>query len=186
MMQWTALVPMKLGPERKSRLAKVLRQSDREDLSDRMALHVLNQLQNCTSVSRLVVLSPVRPGFWEGEWYKDEGRGLNVEISEWRRIFGCAPMLVLHADLALVSAADIDELLRIAKISGIALASDRSGKGTNAQAIADGRKFEFLFGPNSCELHCKQAPEMPVIVREGLALDIDTPEDLDILETYGR
>lgn len=73
-----------------------------------------------------------------------------------------------------------------ARANGIALVSDCSGKGTNALTIADGRTFQFLFGPNSYELHLKQAPDMSVIVRDGLALDIDTPEDLDILAAHGH
>ena len=59
------------------------------------------------------------------------------------------------------------------------------GWATNALAIADGRPFEFRFGPNSRRLHLNQSPEMTVVERIRLSADIDTPDDLIFAREQG-
>ncbi|GAN00297.1 hypothetical protein U91I_03963 [alpha proteobacterium U9-1i] len=172
-MSWTAIVPLKLGPERKSRLASRLSQQQREALADEIAAHVLDALKQAPSVARVVVLAP-RP-FGGAEWRKDEGAGLNAELAAARSEIAGA-LVVIHGDLPLVAAADIEALLEAGSETGVAIAADRHGAGTNAIALSDGQPFHFAFGVDSRRLHARGAIE---IVRPGLSLDIDTTEDLD-------
>jgi 2-phospho-L-lactate guanylyltransferase len=58
---WTAIVPINLGRERKSRLAERLSASERTRLADAMSEHVLTCLRAAPEVSRLIVLSPQAP-----------------------------------------------------------------------------------------------------------------------------
>lgn len=178
-MNWTAIVPLKLGVERKSRLAGRLSQPEREQLADRVAQHVLDTLAHVPAISHVVVLAP-RP-FGDAEWRKDEGRGLNAELSAARAAIA-GPLLVIHGDLPLLAVQDVDALLAAAPATGIAIAPDRHGGGTNAVALVDARPFEFAFGPSSRDLHAPGAAEM---VRPGLSHDLDTPDDLDALLAAG-
>ena len=111
--------------------------------------------------------------------------GLNAELAAWRAGQGASPLLVIHADLPLLDAGDIADLLDAAEASGIALATDRAGMGSNALAIADGRNFAFCFGVGSRALHVAQAPAMPVLATTGLAADLDTPDDAAFVEARG-
>jgi 2-phospho-L-lactate/phosphoenolpyruvate guanylyltransferase len=178
MTAWRVLVPIKQGDNGKSRLAAVLSHDERCDLSHNMAKHVLAQLAKCSLIADIDILSPERPHWWSGAWVEDHGRGLNAEMTAWRARCGTHPVLIIHADLPLVTSSDIDDLLKVAVVHGLALATDRVGEGSNALAIADGRPFTFMFGPDSRRRHRQQSPTMPVIQTTGLSADIDTPQDL--------
>lgn len=184
-MDWTALVPIKQGGAGKSRLAGLLDQEERERLAGHMAAHVLATLAACPQMRETVILSPQRPEGWRGGWSPDRGRGLNAELAVWRQKFGSEPLLVLHADLPLLTPADVATLLDRAEGEGAALATDRKGSGTNALALADGRAFEFRFGPDSCQLHARQGGGVPVVISPGLAADLDTAEDLAFARLQG-
>jgi 2-phospho-L-lactate/phosphoenolpyruvate guanylyltransferase len=181
---WHVIVPIKQGGDGKSRLGAMLGNDARSDLAERMAAHVLGVLQTCFDASCITILSPQWPSNWEGEWKRDEGRGLNKELTAWRASQGKAAILIIHADLPLVSTGDVSALISATDL-GIALATDRAGQGTNALVIADGRAFTLCFGANSRALHCAQYPEMPVLEREGLMADLDTPDDADFVAARG-
>jgi len=178
MIRWHALVPIKQGINSKSRLGEALSQEERDLLSLRMARHVLSELGHCNGISEVTILSNARPDWWSGGWVADCGKGLNAEINGWRQTSGAGAILIIHADLPLLQAEDVRHILDIAEIEGIALATDRAGEGSNALAIADGRPFEFQFGPNSRRLHLTQSPEMTVVECINLSADIDTLDDL--------
>ena len=185
MIAWRALVPIKQGASGKSRLASVLPREERDALALRMAQHVLAELESSASIAEIAILSAQRPDWWSGGWVEDRGVGLNTELAEWRRTVGTAPVLIVHADLPLLSAGEVDRLLALAAAQGIALATDRAGEGSNALAIADGRPFALCFGPGSRRLHAAQAPGMTVLTSPGLATDIDTPGDLAFARANG-
>ena len=185
MTEWRALVPIKQGGNGKSRLASVLSPEQRDALALRMARHVLAELEKCWSVGEIAILSERSPEWWSGVWIEDRGQGLNAELAAWRRSVGEVPVLIVHADLPLMRATEVDELLAVAAAQGIAMATDRAGEGTNALAICDGRRFEFRFGPASRSLHTAQADELVVLDLPGLAADIDTPDDLAFARASG-
>lgn len=185
MIRWRALVPIKQGGGGKSRLAALLSPQQRDGLSLRMALHVVAQLEQCSALAEVAILAARLPKWWQGSWIEDRGQGLNPEIAAWRISCGSDPVLIIHADLPLLEAADVTRLLKVAAAEGIALATDRAGLGSNALAIADGRPFDFRFGPDSRRLHSLQAPAMPVIEAIGLSADLDTPEDLAFVRQQG-
>lgn len=176
-MTWTAIVPLKRGAERKTRLAGRLSPLERAMLSDRMALHVIACLQACSAIERVVCLAP--SGIGHVELWPDEGRGLNIELGHARARLGTGAMLVIHGDLPLLGSDDIDQLVESAA-GGIAIAPDRHGTGTNAVAIDADVPFSFHFGADSFAAHRQAAGgDLRIVRRVGLGLDIDTPEDLD-------
>lgn len=181
---WRVLVPIKQGKDGKSRLGDLLESGARIDLAERMAAHVVGVLTSLFPPESITILSPVRLDDWQGGWVKDEGRGLNAELSAWRASQGKAPILILFADLPLLSANDVQALLDLAG-TGAALATDTAGQGTNALAIADGRAFLLRFGLDSRALHCAQYADLSVLQREGLMADLDTPDDVAFARTRG-
>lgn len=174
-MNWTAIVPIKPPAARKTRLTGMDADA-RLALTDRMLTHVVAVLKAAAGVGRVVLLSNESHG--RADWISDEGRGLNAELEAARAVVG-GDVLVIHADLPLLTAQDVGELLAIADRSGAALAPDRHGTGTNALALRTGLPFAFRFGPDSCARHRAQLSDSTaVLLRPGLATDIDTAEDM--------
>lgn len=179
-MNWTVIVPLKPAPARKTRLGDVLDERERARLGVRWFFHVTEVLARRRDLHVLALTDRPPPG-WQGGWLEDRGTGLNAELQQaWERL-GLPPIAVLHADLPRLDSADVDALLKAGERSGCAIAPDRHGTGTNGLAIGDGRPFRFAFGIGSFALHREQAGNLVEIVdRPGLALDVDTPEDLHL------
>ncbi|HWJ39707.1 MAG TPA: hypothetical protein VNT29_01175, partial [Candidatus Limnocylindrales bacterium] len=92
----------------------------------------------------------------------------------------------LPADLPLVRAEDIDELLSIELASpGALLVPSREGTGTNAIIRTPAALFPSRFGPNSLALHKQEAArvgvECVIVNNARIALDIDEPADVEFL-----
>lgn len=83
---------------------------------------------------------------------------------------------IVHADLPLVSSADLAAVFEAGGDDG-AIAPSYDG-GTNVLAHR-GDDLRFAYGPGSFHRHLAAAPLAAVVVRPGLAFDLDTPEDLE-------
>ncbi|MCG2841096.1 2-phospho-L-lactate guanylyltransferase [Sandaracinobacter sp. RS1-74] len=176
-MNWTALVPLKPAGDRKSRLAEDLAADERTSLSEQLLAHVLRVLEQSPAIGRILLLCQQPPAFWQGEWIADHGRGLNPELAAAHRSLAQAPVLVVHADLPLLSEADVAAIT--ADAGNWAIAPDRHGLGTNAVAIPAHTPFDFQFGADSFARHRASNPGEPLVIkRSGFALDIDTPDDI--------
>jgi 2-phospho-L-lactate guanylyltransferase len=172
---WNAIVPFKTAGRRKTRLAPALSPLERDRLAQALFDRVVGVLQACPSVGRVSVLSETRPALAGLDWLPDGGLGLNAEL---QALTIAGPRFVIHADLPLVTPDDVEALLAAARGGG-AIAPDRHGTGVNALALDAGVSLEFRFGPDSLARHQEQtAGRLAVVARPGLALDIDTPEDL--------
>lgn len=184
-MSWTAIVPFKPAGERKTRLADTLSAGQREALAEQLFDHVLAVLGEQPRISSVLVLSQVRPSHWSGAWRGDGGRGLNAELQAARADIA-GPILVLHSDLPLLIPANVIQLLDAAEATGLAIAPDRHGGGTNALALGDERPFAFSFGADSYHLHRQQITgHWRMVPAPGLAIDIDTPADLALAVARG-
>jgi 2-phospho-L-lactate/phosphoenolpyruvate guanylyltransferase len=83
---------------------------------------------------------------------------------------------VLHADLPLLAARDLTESWR-ASVGRTVIAPAHDG-GTSL--LAGTGPFPFSYGPGSFHRHLRAAPGAAVVVRPGLALDLDTVGDLRV------
>lgn len=169
-------MPIKATGRRKTRLSSVLSEPARNDLADLMLHRVLAALAASPSVNEIIVLSSARPTGWSGRSSVDHGRGLNSELAAVAR--GIAgPLMVIHADLPTLTPADIEALARMGE-GGVAIASDRWSRGTNALAACEAGSLKFAFGADSLALHRDLMPSAQIVHRAGLGLDLDLPGDL--------
>ncbi len=103
---------------------------------------------------------------------------------------GASTMLLLPADIPLVTKADIEALLAEHTCPGVSLAAAGSDGGTNALLVSPPTIIAPAFGDNSCQRHIAHAREQglqPAVVNSpGLNLDIDTAEDIRALLAAGR
>ena len=177
-MNWMAVIPLKGSEERKTRLGSRLGMQGRQRLSEELFEHVVSVLRQVPTLRDVALLSDVRPTQWRGPFFLDQGRGLNAELNAQVESHRPSGLLVIHADLPLVSVDDIAALIT-GNGAGSAIAPDRHGVGTNALALVEPSGFDFAFGPNSFTRHCAAARGARVVTRLGLGLDIDTAADLD-------
>jgi 2-phospho-L-lactate guanylyltransferase len=183
-----ALVPVKAHGAGKQRLTGVLTPAQRTRLVEVMLEHVLAALAGA-GIGNILVLSPQRPALPDGiEHLPDAGQGLNAGLTLALAALTqrhAHAALVVFADLPLIAAADIEALI-VASATGIALAPDEAGTGTNALALPLPGDFRLQFGPGSCERHLAEAARLghgaQLVRRAGLAFDIDEPADLVALQ----
>ena len=104
---------------------------------------------------------------------------------------GFDTVMRLPADLPLVRAEDIDELLSVQLRSPSALlVPSREGTGTNAIIRTPPPLFPSRFGPNSFTFHQQEAArvgvECVIVNNARIALDIDEPADVELLLESAR
>lgn len=192
-----ALVPLKDLVQAKSRLAGVLRPSERRALAQAMAEDVLTVLSRHRDITQVTVVSD-DPGAgllaarYATDCWSEAAlgcRGLNavVQRASARLLAAAAePLIVLHADLPLLSAADISAVLQCRQqLGGLVIASDVCGAGTNLLAFDRASEPQFCFGADSCASHLAwaRAAGVPaqVLQRPGIGLDVDEARDLALL-----
>jgi 2-phospho-L-lactate guanylyltransferase len=185
-----ALIAIKERARCKTRLADVLRPPERIDLVRSMLTAVLAAAGNAQTVHQVIVISPERDTVpAEIPVLADTGESLNTALMQAHtmvREFGCHEIVVLPADLPLITSAEIDELVRAARAGGFAMATDAAGVGTNALCLMSTQPFRFQFGPDSRRLHLQEAQRLgssPQVVHlAGLEFDVDSSADLDLLD----
>jgi 2-phospho-L-lactate guanylyltransferase len=98
---------------------------------------------------------------------------------------GSDSTLVVPADIPLIQASELDQILAYAPAEGSVLAPAADGRGTNAAFRRPANLFPLRFGNDSFKPHlaAAQATGKPCIVLElpGIAIDVDNPEDLQRL-----
>ena len=204
-----ALVPLKDLVQAKSRLAGLLRPSERRALTQAMVEDVLTVLSGHPDIERVTLVSDdpcadLLAGKYRIDWQAERSlgcRGLNSVVqcaSERLLDSGDGPLLVLHGDLPLLSAADISAVLDSYQAlgGGLVIGCDLPGTGTNLLAFDAASAPQFCFGIDSCARHLASAHSagVPVTIlqRTGIGLDVDAPRDMVLVmealahETHGE
>ncbi|MCP1470361.1 2-phospho-L-lactate guanylyltransferase [Sphingobium sp. OAS761] len=182
-MPWT-LIPAKDFRLAKQRLAPVLGTHQRADLARTLLRHTIGIAQSAFDEPVLVVTPDSEVASWARDCGADdiilsEAGDLNAELKgAARQVPTLSDLLVLHADLPFLTAAELRALAQ--REQTVLIGCDRSGKGTNALLLRGRHRF-FAFGPGSCAHHLAQANarglSRRVIRLKGLSRDMDTPGD---------
>jgi 2-phospho-L-lactate guanylyltransferase len=194
----SALVPVKSLSAGKSRLAPVLPTKEREALSVRMLQKVLDALLHSRRFDWIGVVTNDRQvealaRDRNAHTIREEGQiSENHSVAYASRIcleMGAESLLVIHADLPLVTAAEIETL---AAMGGggpkVVLCPSKEGTGTNALYRTPPEIIPACFGPRSFSRHLAEAEARQIPWERcslpGITLDIDTPEDLKKLRPW--
>ena len=173
----------------KTRLAPVLDDAEREALARRLLEQVLAVAHQ--ACGDLVVITPsaaLEPLVTAAgaRLVVQRGLGLNAGLEQARRealADRIDTLLVLHGDLPNLGTDDVTALLdAVPQPTGVAIAPDRAGMGTNGLALRPPDAIAFRFGLGSLAAHHAEAEALGVplveVDRPGLAFDLDTPADL--------
>ena len=192
-----AVVPVKELWRTKSRLEPILDPGARAGLTLYMMGRVVSALQGA-GIENVCVVSPDRIVLEEARErgaapLLQESRGLNPALEEGRRWAmerGASALLVLPADLPLLDAGDVREVLGgIGEGPSVVISPDGAHAGTNALLLRPPDALPFAFGSDSFEAHLRAARErdldLRVCKRPHLAFDLDTADDLARLKETG-
>lgn len=190
-----AIVPVKPLKRGKSRLATVLSETERTTLNQSMLVNTLKTLKSIAEIETVLVVSRDPSALaiardYEARTVLEDGNPeLNTALrraSMVAKAYLANKILVLPADLPLMKAEHIKDFLAL---SGgepeIIIAPDRRKDGTNALFINPSDLIDFYYGPGSYNLHINAAKAknatIKVVENEVLGLDLDLPEDLNLL-----
>lgn len=115
--------------------------------------------------------------------------GLSAQLEGAFKALAEAEVLVLHADLPLASAAELRRLIDAAPPApSVTLVRSRDG-GTNAMFLRPAGCIPLCYGPGSFEQHVaaarKAGVQLCVVESDTLALDLDTPDDVEAFLEHG-
>jgi len=187
-----AVVPVKNLQDAKQRLASVLSAGERHGLFRAMLEDVLSALSECRGLAGVLLVTRDPEAATLAACYgarvleEEESRGHTAASSFGAGTLaaeGAAGMAQLPADLPLLTPQDIDVLLRAhGPVPAVTLAPSRDQRGSNAVLCSPPQVLPLRFGDDSYFPHLERARALgiePAIVhRPGLALDVDTPDDL--------
>jgi 2-phospho-L-lactate/phosphoenolpyruvate guanylyltransferase len=182
------LVPVKALAEAKGRLGPWLSPLERRLLAIAMFEDVVAALQAVDGLEAPVVVSPDREVWRRAEAIgcrvveepaggRSEGLNGALELAAARVVAGAGGLLVVAADLPLATAAGLRRVLEAAAAAPVVVVPSHDGDGTNVLAWREPGSFAPRFGPDSAARHLS-APGAVRLDEQGLALDVDTVEDL--------
>ena len=200
-----ALVPVKALAGAKQRLKSCLG-PDRAGFTIAMFEDVLNALADSREVAHTAVvtadsrMADIAASRGVRVIEEIESRGMNAAIElgiDAIRRMGGHRVVILPADIPLVTGSEIDGLLHALEVeqlaggnSVIGLSASADGRGTNFLCLGTNRKFQTRYGRNSYRLHREGALESqyrPVALHSRtVSIDIDRERDLDELISFCR
>lgn len=187
-----ALLPIKALRGAKKRLSDLLSEDERAGLVRAMATDVLGALMAAGRLDGVVVVSndPAVQALAEaaGARFMPEGsaKGLNPALQQAAEALadeGIESILIIHGDLPLATAAEIDAIVAAhGSAPSLTIAPSREDGGSNAMAVSPPALISFEYGADSYAKHARAAEavnvEPTVLDLAGIGLDIDRPGDL--------
>jgi 2-phospho-L-lactate guanylyltransferase len=191
-----AILPIKTLDDAKTRLAEELDPRPRRALVEAMFSDVLVALRRAKLVDQVLVVSSDHnaqriAGGYGAMVADDEDTGHNDAAScgiERAIELGYERVLLVPGDTPLLDPVELDGLIgRQVEPPFVLIVPDRHGTGTNALLLEPPDAMKSSFGPGSHDRHHRHATAAGITAETveipSLALDLDTPEDLQAVET---
>jgi len=190
-----AIVPVKPLRRGKSRLAGLLSEEQRTSLNRYLLEHTLTVLNEISGIEHTLVVSrdPAALALTRslgGRTVMEDGAPqFNTALKRATIVAqaqGARAVLILPADLPLVEPSDLEDLLSQGMTPSVVVISpDRRLDGTNGLFINPAGLIEYGYGPGSFQRHCQRCKDagakLVVVSSERIGLDLDLPEDLEMV-----
>jgi 2-phospho-L-lactate guanylyltransferase len=190
-MRPSLLIPVKSLADGKSRLKATLDDASRRQLVEALLARVLAAASDCQDIERTAVISECDEALRVAAMHgarairQASAAGLNNAASEGVQALrheGAAAVMIVAADLPLVTTDDLSEIAGVGDEPRLAIWTDKHESGTNAPYVPSAADVQFAFGVDSCAAHQRAAIAaglgVTIRVNRRIAFDIDTPEDL--------
>ena len=190
-----AIVPVKPLRRGKSRLAGVLTEEERLGLNSQLLTHTVDILGEIPEIEHVLVVSRDQAALSLARAHgartvQEKGTPeLNIALTRATIVakrYATRGVLIIPSDLPMISKEDVYAMLELVKDPPVVVvAPDRKKQGTNALLVCPVGLIEYDYGPNSFERHCQRAQEsgarLEICELPSLALDMDVPEDLELV-----
>ena len=192
-----AVVPLKALSSAKSRLSGVLSERERQDLVASLFHGVLRACLGATRVDQVLVVAGDSMGLLLADPRRsltmlEREPGLSGALAladEQLERMGAESSVVVVADLPFVGPDDLDRLCAAAPDGPCVVVAPAGDGGTGALFRRPATVIPTAFGPGSAAAHLAAAAAAGVpaltVSAPGLATDLDTPEQLDMLRSAG-
>lgn len=191
-----AIVPVKPLRRGKSRLASVLSQDERAALNQSLFLHTLDTLKSTPEIEQILVVSrdlealALARAHGARTVQENGAPHLNVALTRatvLARNYATRGVMIVPVDLPLITPYDLRAMIDLACTPPVVVvAPDRRQMGTNVLLISPLGLIPYEFGPGSFQQHCNSARKvgarLEICGLPALGLDVDLPEDLDLVE----
>ena len=184
------VTPVKAPEACKTRLAPALGEAERRALVASMLQQVFAAASGARGVDEVLLLGPSRHRLpADVRLLTEPGDGLNAALASAlaaAAAAGVARLVILSGDLPHLRCSDVEALAAL-QADELGVAPDRGGSGTNALSLPlpQAAGFQFRYGEDSFARHLEEAARLGLSARtirsEGLAFDVDAPEDLAAL-----
>jgi len=192
------LIPVKEFRRSKERLAPYYSEDERTALARALCEDTFEVIARVRGIDRVYVVSGedhaldlARQRDWQAI-REPEQISESASVDAASRLCaaeGVQALLRFPIDIPLVTAGDIEALLAaLEPAPSIVIVPSRDGTGTNALLRSPPDLFPSHFGPDSFALHLNEAERanarISIIRNERIALDIDEPEDIELLNKF--
>lgn len=190
-----AIVPVKPLRRGKSRLSEVLSEEERTVLNKNLLLNTLKTLMKVKRIDTVMVVSRDPAVLTLAREYgaktvlEDGNPELNTALRRAALVatsYHANEIIIVPADLPLLSETEIDSILNgTGNPPEVIICPDRRKDGTNMLYVNPASLIQFSYGIGSFNKHMEQAQKadakLNIIESPTLGLDLDLPEDLDLL-----
>jgi 2-phospho-L-lactate guanylyltransferase len=199
-MRATAIIPVKRFGQAKQRLLSTLDRPGRATLVKAMLADVLAAVTDAVAVDHVIVVTGegraeriamrhaqrVATPIEVLQEPDDHGHSEAATLGIIRaKALGAETVALLPCDCPLVDSGELDAALERMRPGRVTVVPDRHGEGTNGLLLCPADAIGPAFGPGSRARHEDRAAragyEAVVEPLESLALDVDTPDDLDAM-----
>ncbi len=180
------LVPVNRLDRAKGRLAELLSPAQRSDLALATLATVLSAVGEAGGSAIVLSADPVvraavpEPHAPVAE--SEQADGLNGQLRAAIDLVAAPEILILHGDLPLIAAGDLERLIAAAPASPSVTMVESADGGTNAMLLRPPDVIDLHYGRLSASLHRMAAEEAHVasemVDLPRIALDLDTPADI--------
>ena len=192
-----AIVPVKPLRRGKSRLSTVLSETERTLLNHNLLVSTLKILSSVNRIDQILVVSRDPAALTLAREYdartvlENGSPELNTALSRAALVaktYRVNEILILPADLPLLTTKELERVLRLSgNPPEILICPDRRKDGTNLLYINPEGLISFSYGSGSFNKHLELARQsgarVKIISSNSLELDLDTPEDLELMQS---
>jgi 2-phospho-L-lactate guanylyltransferase len=197
------IIPVKSLKESKSRLANLLTEDQRKELTCKLLLQLIEVSRQVGQIQRILIVTPDPEveslvSHHDAITLLESGtHGLNGALVESRDYAAADAdcILILPCDLPFITRLDIEMLLAPLadadsnSIGGspeqnrplMVICPDQHGDGTNALLLCELKDFIFNYGPDSFRKHLQEASlrglEINRVEPDGVKFDLDSEDD---------
>jgi 2-phospho-L-lactate guanylyltransferase len=194
MMRAILLVPFKSLTTAKQRLAEVLDAEQRSQLAEAMLRDVLAAAGGVGERIDVAIVTgdpraqelAAEHGFLTIEDTRNESETAAIEMAtQWATQKGYDATIVVPADIPLIAAEELHRVLDAAPVEGAVFVPAYDRRGSNCILRRPASIIPLRFGNDSFLPHCeamrKTGKELIILEVAGIGLDIDNPNELEML-----